>query len=51
MGDKKITPASNGTTDDDPATKKVLAAKEAGNAAYKDGDTEAAIVAYTKGNI
>lgn len=48
MGDKKITPASNGTTDDDPATKKVLALKEEGNEAYKNGDSEAAIVAYTK---
>ena len=51
MGDKKITPDSNGTTDDDTATKKVLAMKDEGNEAYKNGDTEAAIVAYTKGNI
>ncbi len=50
MGDKKIAPVSNGTTDD-PATKKVLSMKDEGNEAYKNGDTEAAIVAYTKGNI
>ena len=51
MGDKKITSDSNGTTNDDAATKKVLALKDEGNEAYKNGDTEAAIVAYTKGNI
>ena len=50
MGDKKIMAESNENTNDDPATKKVVALKEEGNEAYKNGDTEAAIVAYTKGN-
>ena len=49
MGDKKIVSASNENTNEDPATKKVVALKEEGNEAYKNGDSEAAIVAYTKG--
>jgi len=48
MGDKKIAPESNVTSDEDSATKKVLALKDQGNNAYKNGDTEAAIDAYTK---
>jgi len=48
MGDKKIAPSGQESTVDDAATKKVLAAKEEGNLAYKNGDTEGAISAYTK---
>ena len=50
MGDKKIASPGKETVVDDAATKKVLAAKEEGNLAYKNGDTEGAISAYTKGN-
>ena len=50
MGDKKIAPSGKESQADDDATKKVLAAKEEGNLAYKNGDTEGAISAYTKGN-
>jgi len=50
MGDKKIAPSGKESQADDDATKKVLAAKEEGNMAYKNGDTEGAISAYTKGN-
>jgi len=48
MGDKKIAPSGKESQADDDATKKVLAAKEEGNMAYKNGDTEGAISAYTK---
>jgi len=48
MGDKKIAPSGETPKVDEDATKKVLAAKEEGNLAYKNGDTEGAISAYTK---
>ena len=54
MGDKKIAPATeNGAPpagNDNAAVKKVLAMKEEVNEAYKNGDSEGAIAAYTKGN-
>ena len=47
-----MAPISNGTSaGDDSSVKKVLALKEEGNEAYKNGDSEAAICAYTKGKI
>ena len=49
MGDKKIAPSGETPKVNEDATKKVLAAKEEGNLAYKNGDTEGAISAYTKG--
>ena len=49
MGDKKIAPSGEIPKVNEDATKKVLAAKEEGNLAYKNGDTEGAISAYTKG--
>ena len=50
MGDKKIAPANNATSADNATNQKVVAMKDEGNQAYKNGDTEAAIIAYTKGN-
>ena len=52
MGDKKIGATSNGTaapSGDNPALKRVTELKEAGNEAYKNGDTDEAIVSYTEG--
>ena len=51
MGDKKIAPSGETPKVDEDATKKVIAAKEEGNLAYKNGDTEGAISAYTKGKV
>ena len=50
MGDKKVAPSGKEAKADEDATRKVLEAKEEGNLAYKNGDTEGAISAYTKGN-
>lgn len=50
MGDKKLSSSGNADPDQNPATQKVTALKEEGNVAFKAGDTDAAIHAYTKGN-
>ena len=50
MGDKKLSSSGNADPDPNPATQKVTALKEEGNVAFKAGDTDAAIHAYTKGN-
>ena len=49
MGDKKLSSSGNADPEPNPATQKVTALKEEGNVAFKAGDTDAAIHAYTKG--